>query len=341
MEDIAGRIAEADERLRLYSYELGLKAAACSSVLPIHVGRKLLEAAAGRSRECDEAEKKLAALRSFLSSYAASQADLEDTERRIGQADDEIRMLSIRLGAMIYEECSLSLLDKEAFRIVYDDVREDERLRREEGNVLSRFLLRGQLKVRQRGEESRFLSYADLVKTGGLGSQLGSGKAEEALRCIQALEDERQSLSCDKSRLEAILSEGRERYREAVRGGEETLSGEAAARKAAEESALTEYGSYLYSRGSEWVDKDTPQELLDILSAMLEVHGQRDELVRSRSRIERDSKVEDCRAMIESEEGKIAVLEREKARIDREIQAIREEIGALEEKIRRLGDGKV
>ena len=337
LDDTLKRISDADERLRLLSYDLGLRAISYSSVLSINAGRRLMEAAASLTAGREEAERNLNQLQALLSAYGEKEAALEEADRKAGGISEEIRMLTIRLGAMIYEECSLSLLSRESFRIVYDDIKEDERLRSGGSGKLAKLFSRGQQKMRKMGEEGRFISYASIVLDGSLENELQSGKARETAERIRTLTAEKNALDGKRAEITAELENDRKRYLDALGGGVEAAAEEVDRKRKEEEDAIAEYGCCLYSKGSEWIDKDTPQDILDILAMMLETHGERDRLEAEKAGLEKVAKAEDYRAMIESEEEKIAVLEREKGRIDREIMAIKEEIASLEERIRRLG----
>ena len=99
--------------------------------------------------------------------------------------------------------------------------------------------------------------------------------------------------------------------------------------RAEEEKKFISFGYYLYENGSEWVSEDTPPEILDALQALLTEHDRYNALLDKRKILKKKERVDGVKAMIESEEKKIRILEAEKARIESEIESINEEIARL------------
>lgn len=322
------------ENIRSLELRLGTEAASQHEALGLKVGSKLLEAALSVSAELSEAEAKQASSDEFLSEYRKAEDGLEEVLRALTSLDSEMRCLSIRLGAMIYEQCSFSLLDKETFRVVYDDVEEDRKIEKSTGStILSRIFGSGKAKVRKMGEEGRFVSYAEIALAAGI--PLNGENANAVLEELKGLRKAKEEKEKEKTRIQSYLSGNKEKSRQTERGIE-LSSSRITALKENEEEALVSYGSYLYDKGSEWIDKDTPSEILDTLEALLHLHNEHDSILSEKDRLDREAKADDYRAMIESEEGKIMVLEKEKERIDREIAEIRNEIDVLRNKIERL-----
>ena len=332
--EIEERNASVMERIRDAEMKLGIAAAAEHEVLALRVGGKLLEAAFSAAQTVSEAEKEEAEARTFLEDFRNRETRLETLTEEERNAENEIRHLSIRLGAMIYEQCSFSLLDRGAYRIVYDDVEEDRKLEaKDDSSILSRLLGSGKARMRKLGEESRFISYASAALESS--SPVDGENANAVLSELRALKEKKAGLGAEIAAEQKALGDDREKARMLERGVETAASRIAGLRKT-EEEALVSYGSYLYDKGSEWIDKDTPSSILDILEELLRLHGEHDSVLAEKDRLEREAKADDYRAMIESEEGKIMVLEKEKERIDREIAAIEKEIEALKARIARL-----
>lgn len=339
IDDLLGEIeakeAEARESIREAELRLGIEAASRHESLGLRVGAKLLESVLAASDAVNQAEKDNLAARSFLEEYNQDEERLGSMLQDEKDRADEIRSLSIRLGAMIYEQCSFSLLDKEAYKAVYDDVEADRRLEQSSGSsMFSRILGSGKAMVRKMGEESRFVSYAGIAldSCSPVNGENASGILAEIIKLNKCQEDEEK----EKNTLQARISSTREKAKQLERSADAEARRIAGLRKA-EEEALVSYGSYLYDKGSEWIAEDTPSCILDVLELLLNLYSGYDSIIAEKERLEREAEADDYRAMIESEEGKIMVLEKEKERIDKEIVEIREEIERLRNKITRLG----
>lgn len=98
-----------------------------------------------------------------------------------------------------------------------------------------------------------------------------------------------------------------------------------------EDEAHLAYGSYLFESGEKWVNESTPDEVLDIISSILETESaikERDEKDRKRVNCLRAEEID---ALIRENSLHIKALEQEKGRIDAKIEAIRRENSSLEE----------
>ena len=323
------------EKIRNAEMRLGATAIKYKEMLGLHVGGRLLEAALEASSFVCEAEAADRNTKIFLEEFRKDQSDLEDKLNDEKAREAELRRLSIRLGAMIYEQCSFSLLDKEAYRVVYDDVEEDRKLEKDSsGTFLSKILGSGKARMRKMGEEGRFISYSEIAVKSG--SPVDGENAVSMLNMIVSLQEKKVQEEKEIDALQKKIADSREKARTAEKGIPGSDDNIRKLRKN-EEEAVVSYGSYLYDKGAEWVDKDTPSDILDLLEELLHLHGEHDEVLSEKERLDREAKADDYRAMIESEEGKIMVLEKEKERIDREIAEIKKEIEVLRMRIERLG----
>ncbi len=339
IDELLGEIEEKEksikESIRSEELKLGILAVSLREVLGLKLGARLLESSLEASAALLAEEQSVDNSSAYLSSYRSDEEKKAALLREKNRTAEDERRLSIRLGAMIYEECSFSLLDKDFFRVVYDDVEADRRLEKtSDDSFFSRIFGTGKAKMRKLGEESRFISYASIALASS--RPLGSDSANALLADLVKLREQRKKIDEEITALESRLENEKERAKNAEH---EILegNGKITGLKKAEEDAFVSYGSYLYDRGSEWIDKDTPSEILDVLESLLRLHGDWDSVIADKDRVEREAKADDYRAMIESEEGKIMVLEKEKERIDREIDEIKGEIDVLRNKIERLG----
>lgn len=338
IDELMAQIEEKEESIRESirdaELQLGMEAVRVREALGLRVGGKLLEAAIDASAAVASAAEAAENGRALLDERRRLEDELEHLMREASSEDGEKRRLSIRLGAMIYEQCSFSLLDRDVFRIVYDDVEEDRRLEeRDDGSFISRLVGSGKARMRRMGEEGRFISYAAIALKSD--ARLDGENAAALLSSLKALEERRRTQGEEIAALQGKLAEGREKARMEERSLESSAAHIGTLRRS-EEEALVSYGSYLYDKGSEWIGEDTPSSILDAIEALLKLHDSYDEVQHEKDRLGREAKADDYRAMIESEEGKIMVLEKEKERIDREIAQIRREIDSLKMRIRRL-----
>ena len=98
-----------------------------------------------------------------------------------------------------------------------------------------------------------------------------------------------------------------------------------------EDEAHLAYGSYLFESGEKWVNESTPEEVLDIISSILETESaikERDE--KDREKVN-SLRAEEIDALIRENSLHIKALEQEKRRIDAKIEALSRENSSLEE----------
>ncbi len=91
------------------------------------------------------------------------------------------------------------------------------------------------------------------------------------------------------------------------------------------------YGAYLFENGHKWIDENTPEPLLDIVSALLENEEKIAEEKEKEKAEENLGKAQDIDALISDNLMKIDALEAEKAKLDAKINDLRFEIKSLEE----------
>lgn len=327
---------ENDLRLRLDKAlsSIGGIAARERDTLGDAVGGKRLDDVLA-SYECrEEAERKLSEAEKVIQASSSLSAQLDGILMRRRDAEEELRKLSVRLGAMIYEQCSFSLLDREVFAPVYQDIEMDRKLTDlSSAPMLSRLIGSGKARMRKMGEEGRFISYAHIALSSG--AVLHGDNASSLLSDASRLDGEEKDAAAAAAELRARIADSRDR----VRSAERSLSTLREDVKKAEEGiqdAELSYGRFLYERGYAWVGSTTPSMLLDAIEEALGIHEELDRAVKEREMAERNAAAEDYMAMMEIEKGKIEELEMEKARIDREIAEIRQGIEEIQARIRGL-----
>ena len=158
-------------KLKSLSYSLGVSAEALS----IGSGSRLLEDCRTAVSLREKAEEELEEVKSFIASYEEKTAMKNAAEREEKDVRNEMRSLSIRLGAALYEQCSFSLLDKDRFRQIYEDITKEGEAKK---GFFSRFT--------RRSRDDRFLSYAEsALRDGAWAGIQGSAEELRAFRLSQ------------------------------------------------------------------------------------------------------------------------------------------------------------
>ena len=300
-------------KLKSLSYSLGVSAEALS----IGPGSRLLEDCRTAVSLREKAEEELEEVKSFIAGYEEKTAMKNAAEREEKDVRNEMRSLSIRLGAALYEQCSFSLLDKDRFRQIYEDITKEGEAKK---GFFSRFT--------RRSRDDRFLSYAESALRDGAWAGI-QGSAEELVAEIQEMQRRDAELVGRITELSGYLNDNKQSFSTSVKQGLADSRRNLANLRAEEEKKFISFGYYLYENGSEWVSEDTPPEILDALQALLTEHDRYNALLDKRKILKKKERVDGVKAMIESEEKKIRILEAEKARIESEIESINEEVARL------------
>ena len=355
-EEIEREIIKESEDFRLFSSELG-RIMFSSPVLREETESLRTRLDDIRKRRKEE-EKKLSIMKETVSSYEERKARKEALEGLIEKSKAESKELSVRLGAAIYEQCSFSIPDKTVFAIVYSDLAEDNRLEESSSSPFMRILNHGKAALRKMGRDSRYASYAsialsssaELVRKMGRDSRYASyasialsssaeleGNAFALKGQIEDIKKEEAEMAAERDALLASLESDSDSYREMVRTSIAESTSVIEKLGKSEEEAEAEIGRFFFDRGGDWIDETTPQEALDSVEKMLLSANRTEELRKNLDKLERSAKRDEYNALIESEEGKIKVLEEDKARLDAEIEEMKAEIARLRREIDKLG----
>lgn len=282
--------------------------------------------------ERKSAQAELQLMKETVISFEERKARVSSLEQQVKEDSDKAEKLLLRLGAVIYEKCSFALLDKSIFSSVYEDVEEDRKLQ-EASSPFHRILNHGRNAIRRLGRDSRYISYAETALSADV--QL-DGNASSIISDLLELRKGIETMIAEKKAIETSIESDSESYRDLVRKKisetEDSIRNLDDAEKAGEE----ELGRLLFSTGGDWIGEDTPHDILDIVEQMLGIMQHLDELRYKHGCLERNAKRDEYLAMIESEAGKIKVLEDDKARIEREIEDIRLEIARLQREADKL-----
>ena len=335
---IQAKMDEVAEEIRDCYFKLGNTIASSPESLGIPVGKRLLESVLNAKKDKEKSETALNEADRFLSSYKEKSDEADQLRDRIGEKNRELKLSRLRLGALVYEQCSLSLLDKSIFSSVYDDV-EEERLYSEKKNAegfIDRFFsLRGKAKL-QRSTDSRLLGYASLVLDNDLSGALSGESAKSVYEECTACSSEIKELSARLSEISGYLDRSDSEKKALDKGGYEKLKADSDDKSDKLKEEIIGYGNYLFDRGASWIDQSTPSEILDYLDSILKSQNEYSALSNTLNRMMKEAKADDYKAQIEEEKARILILQKEKERIDLQISQIQAEIDRLEGTVDRL-----
>ncbi len=315
------KIKEKEEYISSLLITLARKCSDSQAALSLPGCRKLLHECQTASDERRRAEERLAAVRGASEEYEGRKLLLEEKKKEAAGFSSEIDRLLSSLGAAVYEKCSFSLLDKEAFSFVYADIsREDGR----KGHIRS--------VISGLSRERRFRSYGRTVISRDLDSAL-DGKAGEIALQIRSLYRRRAEVDEEKGRLHIQVGSKRHSYAVLSKDGVERAEKGVLNAASREDEALRSYGAFLFEKSRSWIGDDTAPRLSDDIARIQRERAELDELGRERRRLKREAKADDIMALLESEEKKLSILGKERERIDSEISEVAAEIGRLKSRL--------
>ena len=330
-EEIEKEIEEESESFRHLSASLG-SLMFSSSVLKEESGALRAALSDIRKRK-DEENRNLLIMKETVSSYEERKERKDALDREIESGVEEIRALSIRLGAAIYEQCSFSIPDKAIFACAYKDLEEENKLSSQSSPFL-RIINHGKAAIRRIGRDSRYSAYADAAISSDTPLE---GNALSLRNEIIEKGKKLEEMKGERNALLSSLESDSDSYKEMVHSSIAAATAEIEKLEEEELDASSRLGSFFFDNGERWIDENTAPEALDSVENLLASSKRLDELKREKERIERDAKRDEYLALIESEEAKIRVLEEDKARLDAEIDGIRGEIERLKREIDKLG----
>ena len=88
--------------------------------------------------------------------------------------------------------------------------------------------------------------------------------------------------------------------------------------------------------GGSWIGEDTPSVLLDEIERILAEKDALERLIAERKRLKSEAKADDLMALLENEEKKLSILQKERERIDSEIADVEAEAGRLRMKLEEI-----
>ncbi len=315
LKENAERMKECERNISALLSSLGQKGIDNSILFDIPAGKRLANACIEAIRERDNAESKLDALRFATNTHKEQREQLDESGKALKITSAKVKDLVAKLGAIVYEKCTFSALDKTTFAPIYREV-----------EVNSFFF-------QQRKNEKFFYKYGRLVLDLKLDRAL-DGKALEIAETIRAAEGERDRLEGERQSLSNIVRSTRQNpfAKDSVEKAEKEYK--AKVEKAA--SALESYGTFLYDQYEIWINDDTPNEIFDVFQLILNERNHQEAIMRERNRMGREERADDYKTRLEAEESKISILKRERELLDTKILEAEREADRLRSAIEKL-----
>ncbi len=331
-------IDDTTKKLREHFYNLGAIIYKNPEYLPSVMGVSLVKAVEEAEKAMTEAEEKKNDDEKFLEEYDRNKSEKIEKDERLERLRNDERDIRLRLGALIYEQCSLSLLPRANFSSVYDDADEEkllnEKLRSK--SFWSRFTSSSALNRLRHSDTSRYLDYSSFADREENAVLISGEKAQSLISSLNAIKEKRAIVGSEEEALEEYLSSNLSRKKLLERGEKEEDDALLEEKKNDYKECVINYGNYLYDRGGSWIGEETPSEVLDIIQLILENQKQYSHLNKKKEQLQKEAKADDYKALIEAERDKVRILEGEKRKIDREIEEIEKEIERLENMVNKL-----
>ena len=332
------QIEETTELLRSCFHDLGAMVYDKPSILPGEMGVSLLGEIRKAQDEKARADGKRAEDLAFVKEYDSKRERkllLDEEVENIREREKDVRL---RLGALIYEQCSLGLLDRDKFSSVYADADEEKLLseKAEGKSLFSRLASRSALSRLKKCDSSRYLDYSSLADSEENAVAISGINAKALVEELETIKAEKEKKEEEREELSVFISENVSKRRGLEKGGLEENEDSVNDSQVSLRECLINYGNYLYDRGGSWIGEDTPPEVLDILQKIIDVQNEYKTLNERKNQLKAEAKADDYKALIEEEKERIRILEGEREKIALQIEDIKKEIARLESLVDRL-----
>ncbi|GEM_PF-1851924 len=324
--------------IRELFFVLGQKLFDLDSKLPLPVGKNFFEQCLGVQMRKNEADEKYKTQSKLLWDYSEKSDELERHKLSCDEIDVVERRLKIRLGAIIYERASQGILEKEKFLSAYSDISKEIDLKKklESRNPIERLASQSALQRFDRNANERYVQYSnDAIENNSL-DLIGGNNAPSLIEELESVIGKKRAMEEAKRTLQDYIDSNQQEAERLKKGGLDKSEQDKRDLENLYHESFINYGNYLFDKGALWVDQDTPSDVLDVIEEILALQKEYADLSESREKLDKASKADDYRFLIENEQNKILILEKEKEKIDQEIAKVREEIKRLESMIDRL-----
>lgn len=250
-------IDDTTKKLRENFYRLGIIMFKNPSYLTSPMGVSLLKATQEAEKALKEAEEKKKDDESFLEEYEKKKAEKIGKDELLEALRKEERDIRLRLGALIYEQCSLSLLPRENFSAVYDDADEEKALNEKtrSKSFWSRFTSSSALNRLHHNDTSRYLDYSSFADRDENAVLISGEKAQAMITSLDEIKEKRAKESGEEETLEEYLASNLGRKKLLDKGEKEENDFLLEEKENAYRECVINYGNYLYDRGGSWIDR--------------------------------------------------------------------------------------
>ena len=209
------KIEDTTEVLRSYFHDLGEAIYKDQSVLPAPMGVSLLEEVKKAENDMNQAFASREDDKEFITQFDEIKERKTVVDDEMERLREEERDLRLRIGALIYEQCSLGLLDRDRFSSVYADSDEEKKLseKAEGKSIISRLSSRSALSRLKRSDNSRYLDYSSLVDDEENAVSLSGGNAVTLVKNLEEIKEKRAILFQEKEDKDYYLSQNISRRR--------------------------------------------------------------------------------------------------------------------------------
>lgn len=255
--------------------------------------------------------------------------------KKIAEIDDSLEERKLSLGAVLFEQRSMGVLDSSI-----DFLDEDAKVYRKltesgDKSFLRKLSDKRNLKDFDRMRRERYVGYSDRLFEEGKEDLVTGGKAARLISDIRSLENERLQLRNSLDEVEKRIAAFDER---AGLSGEDVRKLDKSIKES--ESAFycdaVAYAERLYSKAETWIDENTGEDVLSILERLIQVDRELDDLKHDEEKLYRTAKERDIRSLIDENFRRIYALEDEKKRIDEKIDSLYAEIRSLKNDLGKL-----
>ena len=269
----------------------------------------------------DEKDKELrmASISSSMARRAKIGQALDAAREKLSVLRSEETEARLRLGLVLFEARKDGALDGR-IDFMEEDYATYIRLQQQSRSPIKRVLTKIDLSGFEKDLANRYVSYSKELFSRGLEDLVEGGEfdalKDRILLLGRKIEAQENAESLLEGKLESEISQYGEEYEE---------------KESSLPAMMEGYGSYLFESGQKWIDQDTPDDILDIISEILEVERAIDEAKCIERTEDERRKALEIDALINDSLSRIDALEKERKRIDDKINEIRREIKQMEE----------
>ena len=265
-----------------------------------------------------------------------SKQQVGDLKKRLDEIEKKIRELKKTLGAIAFERSQAEDADQRLKELFKGEVEKYKTIsqNRNSESIFSKTIAKVKYSQYIKKQDNTFISLFNLLDSNKLLKTIKSPRSEDLINEYQKLSKKREiikkRLKSRQNQVDNLMSNYQD---DSITILEESLKDA----ESSYEEACISYGLFLFDNGSKWINASTQDQLLDLMTQMLQtqryIDSQTEYIKKCRSMLVLD----DYSAIIHENEKKISSLKKEIARINDQISDIEKENINLRQKIKKLG----